>query len=116
MSFLRPDHAPLHALLACVLWDEKYRGRFVSFETAKSICDAMAPSGFITNKNSLSNALKCRDDSIEWPVFDSLSTEEKAAIEYTDGVKLMIRKNLRFGKTGRSSVVGCFGPNHAIPE
>ena len=111
MSFLRTDHASLHALLACVLWDEKYCGCFVSFETAKSICDAMAPSGFITNKNSLSNALKCGDDSIEWPVFDSLSTEEKAAL---DGVKLVIRKNLRFGKTGRSSVVGCFGPNSGV--
>ena len=53
MSYLRSEHAPLYTLLACVLWDEKYRGRFVSFDTAKSICDVMAPDDYITGKNSL---------------------------------------------------------------
>ena len=116
MSYLRPEHAPLHTLLACVLWDEKYRGRFVSFATAKSICDVMAPDDYITGKNSLSTALKCGDDAIDWPVFGSLSPEEKTAIEYADGTKLVIRKNLRCGKNGRANVVGCFGPDHAVPE
>eukprot|EP00956_Cyclotella_meneghiniana_P026474 scaffold57319_cov35-Cyclotella_meneghiniana.AAC.1 len=116
MSYLRSEHAPLHTLLACVLWDEKYRGRFVSFNTGKSICDVMAPDDYITGQNYLSTALKCGDDAIDWPVFGSLSPEEKTAIEYRDGVKLVIRKNLRFGKNGRASVVGCFGPDHAIPE
>eukprot|EP00956_Cyclotella_meneghiniana_P013077 scaffold18726_cov48-Cyclotella_meneghiniana.AAC.3 len=116
MSYLRSEHAPLYTLLACVLWDEKYRGRFVSFNTAKSICDIMAPDDLITGKNTLSTALKCGEDAIDWPVFDSLSTDEKTTIEYRDGVKLVIRKNLRFLKDGRASVVGCFGPDHAIPK
>eukprot|EP00956_Cyclotella_meneghiniana_P005893 scaffold7723_cov35-Cyclotella_meneghiniana.AAC.3 len=116
MSYLRTEHAPLYTLLACVLWDEKYRGRFVSFATAKSICDVMAPDDYITGKNSLSTALKCGDDAIDWPVFGSLSPEEKTAIEYADGTKLVIRKNLRCGKNGRANVVSCFGPDHAVPE
>eukprot|EP00956_Cyclotella_meneghiniana_P024742 scaffold50100_cov36-Cyclotella_meneghiniana.AAC.2 len=76
----------------------------------------MAPDGLITGKTTLSTALKCGEDAIDWPVFDSLSMDEKTAIDCRDGVKLVIRKNLRFGKAGRVSVVGCFGPDHAIPK
>ena len=120
MSYLRLEHAPLHTLLVCVLWDEKYLGRFVSFDTAKSICDVMAPDDYITGQNSLTTAFKCGDDAIDWPVFGSLSPEEKSAVEYVDGIKLVIRKKSSeityvLAKTGRASVVGCFGPNHAVP-
>eukprot|EP00956_Cyclotella_meneghiniana_P020293 scaffold35578_cov56-Cyclotella_meneghiniana.AAC.2 len=76
----------------------------------------MAPDDCITAKTSLTTAFKCGDDAIDWPVFGSLSPEEKSAVEYVDGIKLVIRKNLRFGKEGRVSVVGCFGSNHAVPD
>ena len=64
MPLERP-HAPARALLACALHDERFRGTFVSLDTAKTICNALSPDGYVATDALLSKAFRGSGDSVD---------------------------------------------------
>ena len=62
---LQKPHAPVRAVLACALHDDRFRGTFVSLETAKTICNALSPGDYIATDASLCNAFKGSGESLD---------------------------------------------------
>jgi hypothetical protein len=55
---LIPKHSRLLAALSCTLYDQRFRGRFVTLETATSILNSFALDGCIATENTLFTAFK----------------------------------------------------------
>ena len=115
MSYWKAPHRPLHTALACALHDSRYKGRFVSWDAALTVCSIIAPEGYTAKQHSLINALKGADDSVTFDIYNALNESARAEIGCVEGTVMRLMKNIRVSKTGRCHYVGVFGPEDAVP-
>ena len=116
MTHCKAVHHPLHAALACALHDSRFKGRFVSWDVAKTLCYRICPDGYITKQFSVVNSFKGIDDNISFDVYNALNDDERAEIGCAEGTVMRLVKNIRVGQNKSVHFVGCFGPNDAIPN
>ena len=116
MTHWKAVHRPIHAALACALHDSRFKGRFVSWDVAKTLCDRICPDGYITKQFTVVNAFKGIDDNISFDVYNALDDDERLEIGCAEGTVMRLVKNIRVGRDKSVHFVGCFGPNDAIPN
>eukprot|EP00956_Cyclotella_meneghiniana_P013584 scaffold19721_cov38-Cyclotella_meneghiniana.AAC.2 len=116
MTHWKAVHRPIHAALACALHDSRFKGRFVSWDDAKKLCDRICPDGYITKQFSVVNAFKGIDDNISFDVYNALNDDERLEIGCAKGTIMQLVKNIRVGQNKSVHYVGCFGPNDAVPN
>eukprot|EP00956_Cyclotella_meneghiniana_P018775 scaffold31604_cov39-Cyclotella_meneghiniana.AAC.7 len=116
MTHWKAVHRPLYAALACALHDSRFKGRFVSWDLAKTLCDRISPDGFITKQFTAVDAFKGIDDNISFDVNNALNDDERAEIGCVEGTVMRLVKNIRVGPDKSVHYVGCFGPDDSIPN
>ena len=104
---LQKPHAPVRAVLACALHDDRFRGTFVSLETAKTICNALSPGDYIATDASLCNAFKGSGESLDLELQLILKDDDANLLGCSESAVLAIRKGRR-GIEERLTVIGCF--------
>jgi hypothetical protein len=112
---LQKPHAPARAVLACALHDERFRGTFVSLETAKTICNALSPGDYVATDAALCNVFKGSGDSVDLELQLILKHDDATLLGCSESAVLAIRKGRR-GREERLTVIGCFDSPENIPN
>jgi hypothetical protein len=106
---LIPKHSRLHAALSCALYDQRFRGRFVTLETATSILNSFAPDGCIATQNTLFTAFK----GAKGENYDT-DLGLKGDLACPPGTIMAVR-SIRYRTTNLFTVVGCFSSLAEVP-
>jgi hypothetical protein len=106
---LIPKHSRLHAALSCALYDQRFRGRFVTLETATSILNSFAPDGCIATQNTLFTAFR----GAKGENYD-MDLGLKGDLACPPGTIMAVR-SIRYRTTNRFTVVGCFSSLAEVP-
>eukprot|EP00956_Cyclotella_meneghiniana_P031905 scaffold85518_cov22-Cyclotella_meneghiniana.AAC.2 len=93
-----------------------FKGRFVSLDLAKTLCDRICPDGYITKQFSVVNAFKGIDDNISFDVCKALDDDDRVEIGCAEGTVMQLVNNIRVSRDKSVHYVGCFGPNYAVPN
>ena len=116
MTHWKPAHAPLHAALACALHDPRFKGRYVTWDVARTICDGISPDGFTTKQFSVTNSFKGVDDDVPFDIYNKVDATARKDLECEAGTVMRVMKNIRLGKNTTVHYVGCFGPDDTVPK
>ena len=104
---LSPAHKRLHAAVGCLLYDQRYRGRFLTLKTINSLFNKLSPCGKIINRFTCQNAftIKGGPSYCEYNIYEKLHD----VLDCSEGTILAVRRVQRADPTkGYLTAVGCF--------
>lgn len=111
---LSPAHKRLHAAVGCLLYDQRYRGRFLTLKTINSLFNKLSPCGKIINRFTCQNAftIKGGPSYCEYNIYEKLND----VLDCSEGTILAVRRVQRADPTkGYLTAVGCFDCRDVVP-
>jgi hypothetical protein len=108
---LPAKHTRLVKAVACLLNDERLRGRFYSLKSLRTLINETTPDGRFVRWHTLLTTFS-RSNDLDWYFEHALEGE----VDFVKGTFLAIRRvERKGGKKGKYTAIGCFGPNSTIP-
>ena len=96
-------HSALHKAVACILYDERYRGWFLSLKSIAILCEMIAPEERVLNKNTMKYAFAI--SGADRLIYSYESSGVASALECPKKTLMVVRKVRRTG--GSLQMIHC---------